>query len=84
MPDEQTSLGDSEILRSAARMLESLGDELRDAADGDETLFAFKSAGSLALVAETLRSWASSLERDGFVGKLTSNEAILRMVKPNA
>lgn len=82
MPDEQMTFTDSEVLRSAARMLESLADELRGAADGDQALFSYKSAHTLNLVARTLREWASQLEQEGSVDSLIANETILRMVRP--
>ena len=82
MPDEQTTWSDSEVLRSAARMLESLANELREAAGGDQVLFSYKSAATLNLVATTLREWASQLELEDFTDQLIANEAILRMVKP--
>lgn len=84
MPDEQHTFDDSEVLRNAARMLESLADELRQSAGNDTTLFAYKSAHTLNLVATTLREWAQQLSDDGFIEQLTKNEAILRMVRPGA
>lgn len=84
MLDEQSTFDDSEVLRSAARMLESLADELREAAAGDDALFAYKSASTLNLVATTLREWAMLLADHGFIGQLARSEAILRMVRPGA
>jgi hypothetical protein len=84
MPDEQMELSDTEILRSAARMLESLADELTEAAGSDHVLFAYKSALTLYMVATTLRGWAVELSQDGFIQRLVRNEAILRMVKHDA
>ncbi len=84
MHDEQTTFSDREVLRSAARTLESLADTLRESADGDEALFAYKSGHTANLVATTLREWAYLLEDEDFIESLVKNEAILRMVKPNA
>lgn len=75
---------DSSELRSAAGMLESLANELREVAAGDSTLFAYKSAANANLVATTLREWAHQLLEHGFFERLMKNEAILRMVKPSA
>ena len=87
MPDEQMGWSDSEVLRNAARMLESLADELMDASirhENREATFSYKSAATLSLVGTTLRSWASQLEQEGSVAGLAANETILRMVKPLA
>ncbi len=84
MQDEQTTMSDTEVLIAAARMLESLARELLEASAGNSTLFSFKSAGTLSLVSKTLRTWASELQNEEFVGRLVANEAVLTMVRPNA
>jgi hypothetical protein len=87
MPDEQTTWTDSEVLLSAARMLESLAEELRNASrsyEDREATFAYKSAHTLDLVAITLREWAQQLMDDGFIDQLMRSEAVLRMVRPGA
>lgn len=87
MTGEQMALNDSEVLRSAARMLDSLADELLDASRGHEdreAAFSYKSAATLSLVGTTLRSWATDLEQPDLVSRLLKNEEVLRMVKPLA
>jgi hypothetical protein len=84
MPDEQSDFSDSEVLIQAARMLESLAVELRDSAADDHTLFVYKSAYTLNMVAVTLREWASLVGDPSFVARLVASEALLQMVKPGA
>jgi len=84
MTEEQMAMSDTEVLRVAARMMESLAQELSEASQGDREAFSFKSAHTLKLVSMTLRSWATELEDVEFVGRLIGNEAILKLVNPNA
>lgn len=81
--DQLTIYTDAEVLRSAARMMDSLQDELLRS-DPEHETFAFKSAKSLQLVAHTLRRWATQLEDTGAADRLIKNEAVLTIERVDA
>ena len=82
MADEQATLfSDSEVLRSAARLMDSLRGEILESNPAREK-FAFKSAASLELVAHTLRRWAEMLEDTAAADRLIANETILKIERP--